>query len=658
MHVHLSYRRARGRLLLLALLFPALLALAIPAAQAQSSPGPVITGYLDFFGHPITAAPPGSAVIILGSGFGNSGTVQFAGFNAPIVRWSPNALRVLTPLTGHYPTRGPVTVTTGGVTVAGPEFSIDPNAPQPQPAPQPTPAPPVTGDWPVFAHDPRQLGLADGSVDPRTLQPWAAVLGSRAGTSPVVRNGIIYIGTEASGVVAIDAATRQLRWARFLGAPVRSAPAAGSNVVVVSANGLYGLSVVDGSVMWSRPDIIANGDVSPMLAGDMVYIGARAPSGGGAAMYAVNATTGGNVWPAPSLLPAGFDNRATAAVSSDLGLLFAGLGPPAASLQPGAGPSAVVALRLSDGAPVWGQPVVFPTTAPPTGLSVGWVGPPGGIGSPRPAVFVTSGQTVAALYAFTGGALWARNMPEVLLPLPPVVSTAAIQSAVIFVAGSSGRVYALDGNTGFDVAGGLSTPLGAITGTMALAGPYLYVPTTAGLVAADARSGAIFWTAPIAIASGVAVAGGIPYAATADFRLLGYASPSTPVTNPPPTIPPPVNPPTTNPPVGDYHDLAIMGIQVASTVSRSSDAEVFVTVQNQGSATETFQLRLRVNDIVINDVFDTIASLQTKRVRFVWPTGLMGADGTRNLIAQIAILGHLDFNPENNAVVRAVTVGP
>jgi hypothetical protein len=101
---------------------------------------PAVSGYLDFYGNPLIAAPPGTPVIITGS-FGFSGTVQFAGITAPIVRWSPTAIRVLTPLTGSYPSRGPVTVTTAGGTASGPEFTIDPGAPQPQPAPPPPPPP-------------------------------------------------------------------------------------------------------------------------------------------------------------------------------------------------------------------------------------------------------------------------------------------------------------------------------------------------------------------------------------------------------------------------------------------------------------------------------------------------------------------------------------
>ncbi len=620
---------------------------------------PTITGYFDFYGNPVTALPPGEAVIITGSNFGFSGSVKFAGFNAPIVRWTPNAIRVLTPLTGSYPTRGPVTViTSSNGTVTGPEFTIDPNAPPAQPGPStppgpPTPPspPPAGTDWPVFGHDPRQLGLADGGSDPRSLQAWNIALGSRPGTSAVIRGGVIYLGTEASGVFAVDAAARGLRWNRPLPAPVRSAPAAGPSVIVVSANGLYGLSAATGIILWYRPDIVANEDVSPMLVNDTVYIGARGPAGG-AVMYAVSAGSGANVWASPAPLPGGYDNRATAAVYPEIGLLFAGLGPPAASARPGVGPSSVVALRLADGGPAWATPALFPAAAPPTGLSVGWVASPVAGISPQPAVFMVAGQSVVALNAYTGTSLWTHFLPELALPLPPVVSTAAVQGSILYVAGTSGRVYALDSTLGLDVAGGLTTPVAPITGTMALAGPYLYVPTTAGLVATDARSGVVLWISSLNAASGVVVAGGAPYVATADGRLVGYAASLVPPTNPPPTIPP------VNPPVGDYHDLAITAIEAPSAVSRGSDAEVFVQVQNRGSATESFLLRLRVGDIVINDVTDTIASRETKRIRFVWPTGLMGADGAKDLIAQVAILGHTDFNPESNTAVKSVTVGP
>jgi len=370
------------------------------------SGGPEIVGYLDYYGNPVTSLPPGDPVIIVGNGFGSSGTVTFAGVPATgIVRWTPTAIRVIVPLTGSYPTVGPVVVTpSSGAPITGPVFRIDPNASPPQPAPQPPPGPagpivtgyaatnprgvgifsappgapvliqgqnfgsggsvffsgipaasvqswspneilvtvpfapaypfigPVTvvangqtasgpnftitapspssqGSWAVFMHDSRQTGLADTTLDPRGLSAWSFSVGGRPGASPVVLGGIAYIGSDA-GVFAIDTASRTQRWNRTFGAPVHSAPAVSGQAVIVSAGGLYALNPADGSILWQRPDIVANDDVSPMLVNGTVYIGGRGVSG--PVMYAVSASNGANVWPAPIPLTGGTDVRSTA----------------------------------------------------------------------------------------------------------------------------------------------------------------------------------------------------------------------------------------------------------------------------------------------------------------------------------------------------------
>jgi outer membrane protein assembly factor BamB len=505
---------------------------------------------------------------------------------------------------------------------------------------------PLSRDWPVFGHDPRQLGLAPDPLDPRALARWEVALGSRpapgALLSPVVREGVAYVGTEAGAVFAVDVATHLRRWERPLPAPVLSALAAGAEAVVASASGLYGLSPADGTILWQRPDIVANEDVSPMLAGDTVYIGARTTVGGGAALYAVKAATGANAWPAAPL-PAGWESRGTAAVYPELGLLFLGLGSAPSAGAPDSGPSAVMAARLSDGSAAWPKPVLF-DEAPPAGLALGWVGPPNGATNTapalQPAIFLATGAKVTALNAVSGATLWSRTLPEPVLHGPPVLSSGAALGSMLFVGSEDGRVYALDSSTGADLPGGLTAALAPIAGPLALAGSYLYVPTTAGLVAADPITGARLWDSPLTAASGVAVADGMPYVATADGRLVGFGPPA-----PPPVV---------------VRDLAIERIEVAPRVSRRTGAVVQVTLANRGTAAAEYRLLVRVQPgrTLLLDGAGSLAPGDRETVEVRWPTGLMGDAGPKSVVAQVTLVGATDGEPTNNNALQPVTVGP
>jgi hypothetical protein len=590
-----------------------------PSPFPPPSGGPEILGYLDYYGNPVTSVPPGDPVIIVGNGFGTSGTVTFAGFPATgIVRWTPTAIRVIAPLTGSYPTVGPVVVTpSGGAPITGPVFRIDPNASPPQPSPQPPPAPIITGyaatnprgvlinsapptapllilgqnfgnggsvffngipaaaigswspteievtvpaapyypfvgpvtvvtnnqtasgpnftitapapstqgGWAVFSHDSRQTGLADAPLDPRGLTPWSVSVGGTPGSSPVALNGVAYLGS-AAGIYAIDTTTHAVKWSRTFAAPVKSAPAASAQVVVVSAGGLYGLNPVDGSILWQRTDIVADADVSPMLANGNVYIGA--PSGSGPAMYAVSAGSGANVWATPTPLTGGPNVRSTAAISTDIGLLYVAVGAPLGTTQPGTGLSGIIALQLADGSLAWNGAAMFPGPAP-AGISIGYAGSgaqpgPSGVTPAlvQAAVFVAAGPNVLAFSAYTGAPIWNRTLNETALLGPPVLSTAGSTGSTLYVGGASGRVYALNSLTGQDAQGGL-LPIAPVTGPLALAGNVLFVPTTTGLIAADAPSGAPLWSSPLAAATAVAVVGDSAYVGTSDGRLVGFS---------------------------------------------------------------------------------------------------------------------------------------
>jgi outer membrane protein assembly factor BamB len=292
--------------------------------------------------------------------------------------------------------------------------------------------------------------------------------------------------------------------------------------VVVSAGGLYGLDPADGTIIWTRPGLYAPDGVAPMLVNNTVYLPTRGPNSNSAVLYAVRADTGAGVWPIPALLPDGFESGLTAAVYPDLGLLFLGLSPPATTSRPETEQGAVMALRLVDGTPAWVAPAALP--APPAGLSVGWVATTGALSVPQPAIFVTAGATITALQALGGAILWNRALPESRLQGAPVLSTSAIKGSILYVAGASGRVYALNSTTGADAPGGLPAGASPISGPLALAGSTLLIPTANGLVAVEATTGSRLWQSPLgAGVNGVAIAGGSVYVVTTDGQFVGFS---------------------------------------------------------------------------------------------------------------------------------------
>jgi hypothetical protein len=178
-------------------------------------------------------------------------------------------------------------------------------------------------------------------------------------------------------------------------------------------------------------------------------------------------------------------------------------------------------------------------------------------------------------------------------------------------------------------------------GTPALAGATLFVPLADRLAAIDVTSGSAFWSSPLSPATGVVVAGGSPYLATSDDRLVGFSAGP---------VPPPVV----------IHDAAIVSLHVPRLVSRQMDAPVTVTLANQGTQAETCELLLRVQPgrVVIADEKVTLAAGETKGVTIPWPTPLMGDDGPKALVAELFLQGPTDSTPGDNQALQLVTVGP
>ncbi len=141
------------------------------------------------------------------------------------------------------------------------------------------------------------------------LKPrWEARLSGQIYASPIVVDGIAYIGTTGGVVNAVDTRDGKIRWTFSVGAPIFGSVAVTDDAVYVAAdNGfLYRLQREDGKERWRYA--LGDGDIArvlphpqvfewdwqgaqPVVAGDTVYIGA-----GDGGLHAVALDTGQRRW--------------------------------------------------------------------------------------------------------------------------------------------------------------------------------------------------------------------------------------------------------------------------------------------------------------------------------------------------------------------------
>lgn len=137
---------------------------------------------------------------------------------------------------------------------------------------------------------------------------WETRLGGQVYASPVVADGIAYVGTTGGVLNAVDTRDGKLRWAFSAGKPIFGAAAVSADAVyVASDNGnLYKLQRSDGKELWryrlgdeAVTRVLPHPAVfdwdwqgaQPVVAGDTVYIG-----GGDGVFHAVDSASGNGRW--------------------------------------------------------------------------------------------------------------------------------------------------------------------------------------------------------------------------------------------------------------------------------------------------------------------------------------------------------------------------
>ena len=149
--------------------------------------------------------------------------------------------------------------------------------------------PPRAEDWHMFMHNVGFSGMSpDKSIAPPLQLLWKFKTGGPLYASPVIANGILYIGSTDGKLYALDAKRWGIKWVFDAGDAIRYSATVFGNRVYFSArnNKVYALDAETGEKLW---EFKSKGwmDAPPIAVENRVYIGAF-PS----KIYLLNARTG------------------------------------------------------------------------------------------------------------------------------------------------------------------------------------------------------------------------------------------------------------------------------------------------------------------------------------------------------------------------------
>jgi outer membrane protein assembly factor BamB len=364
-------------------------------AWEYKGPGPLI-----FPGAPTVAdgmvyATTGQAAAYLGQ----VGASQFACLNAYTgqVIWSLN-LEALAPRESVAVAYGnlyfiPGDVTTSVDTISGTEYSAANQLWEIGTSSN------SVSSWPMWGADPMHSSTAQEGPSSLTLN-WKFTTEGSVISSPIVADGIVYVGSQDEYIYAIGAWSGKLLWKFATNGAVESSPAVANGKVYTGGDDgyVYCLDAYAGTLIWQT---FVNGSVpftyatlvmksSPTVSGGKVYIGSL-----DGYLYALNSENGNIVWKTKTLGPI----ESTPAVSDDAVYIT--------SQEPTSG--ILYKLNADTGAVIWNQSLPYEYVF--TGAQVM-------LGSPSVAVgmvFVSSElKNYYGINATTGDIVWTFSDPSAI----------------------------------------------------------------------------------------------------------------------------------------------------------------------------------------------------------------------------------------------------
>jgi len=133
-------------------------------------------------------------------------------------------------------------------------------------------------DWPMFMGNAQRTGVYPGQLKLPVQRAWSTALGSAAVGSPIVGNGIVYVGTADGRLVALGAEDGVVLWTAALGAPLAgSALLAGDRVVAATQGaGVLCVESATGKTIW-RAGVGTTCSTSPLADADLIMCATSAP---------------------------------------------------------------------------------------------------------------------------------------------------------------------------------------------------------------------------------------------------------------------------------------------------------------------------------------------------------------------------------------------
>lgn len=135
-----------------------------------------------------------------------------------------------------------------------------------------------SADWPMFRGNEQRTGYTREQAYPPLTWKWDFQIQGDVVSSPVVYDGIVYVGARSGSIYALDAKTGELIWDYSTDGWIDASPAVSSGAVYITSRdgNLYALNRLNGALLWQAA-LGAPSISSPLVFGGKVYAGTGAP---------------------------------------------------------------------------------------------------------------------------------------------------------------------------------------------------------------------------------------------------------------------------------------------------------------------------------------------------------------------------------------------